>query len=145
MSDCPFCQLLASGNPGSKLPHLIADTGSALALLNRAPLAPGHLTLVFKAHHTQTSDLRDVHLAGAGEWLGRLSAILEREFAPQRVILLGDGKRSAHLHWHLVPEPLDAPLDPGAAVADLTRPARPNTLGDADVSKLVTRLRDQLR
>ncbi len=33
-----------------------------------------------------------------------LSELLEERYRPGRVVFLGDGKRSAHLHLHLIPE-----------------------------------------
>jgi histidine triad (HIT) family protein len=145
MNDCPFCRLLASDDVAAKLPNLVLATTAALALVNRTPLAPGHLTLVFTAHLHHTSDLTDNHFAGVGGLIGRLSAALEHEFSPQRVVLLGDGKRSAHLHWHLIPEPRENPLDPAAVAADLNRPARPPTLAAAATDALVARIRSCLQ
>ena len=119
MSSCKFCALLSASNLGAALPNLVLETDRVVAALNRRPVAPGHVTLILKAHHEHTSDLVDTHLTGFGEVAGRLARVLEKAYGPARVVLLGDGKRSAHLHFHLIPEPAGATLDLGAAVTDL--------------------------
>ena len=141
MNDCKFCSVLAAPDLGVALPNLILQTDTVVAVLNRRPVAPGHVTLILKAHRPQTSGLVDADLAGFGTLAGRLSAILERRFRPARVILLGDGKPSAHLHLHLIPEPAGRPVSLADAVADLNLAARPATLTDADLASLLPELR----
>ena len=120
MNECKFCQLLATG--AARLPNFLVETPTAVVALNRRPGAPGHVTVILKAHHPRTSDLVDAHLAGIGGLAGRISAALEKLHAPGRVVLLGDGKRSAHLHLHLIPEPAGQTLDLGAVTAALNLP-----------------------
>jgi hypothetical protein len=60
-------------------------------------------------------------------------------------VLLGDGKRSAHLHFHLIPEPAGATLDVGFAVTDLNLATRPPTLSDAETTVAVRALREALQ
>ena len=94
MGDCKFCSVLAAPDLAVALPNLILQTDTVVAVLNRRPVAPGHVTLILKAHRPQTGGLGDAEFAGFGTLAGRLSAILERRFQPKRVILLGDGKPS---------------------------------------------------
>lgn len=145
MTDCKFCQLLASGDLAARLPNLICETPAVVVALNRRPAAPGHITLILKAHHACTSELVDAHLAGLGDLAGQLSAALEKLHAPGRVVLLGDGKRSAHLHLHLIPEPAGQPLDLGAVTAALNQPPPlPPLLSDADTAAAVQTLKQLL-
>jgi histidine triad (HIT) family protein len=140
-SDCGFCRLLA-GDPAARLPNFVSAHPAALAVLNRRPVAPGHVTLILRAHRDQVSGFADPDLAGVGGLIGRLAGILERRHRPRRVIVLGDGKPSAHLHLHLIPEPADGPaLDLGAVVADLNLNPRPNTLDDGAMARAVAELR----
>jgi len=57
-----------------------------VTVLNRRPVAPGHVTLILKAHRPQTSGMVDADLAGLGTLAGRLAAGLKRRFQPKRVI-----------------------------------------------------------
>lgn len=146
MIDCKFCQLLAGGDLAARLPNLICETPSAVVALNRRPAAPGHVTVILKAHHARTSELADAHLAGLGDLAGRVSAVLEKLHAPGRVVLLGDGKRSAHLHLHLIPEPAGQTLDLGAVTAALNQPPPlPPLLGDVDTAAAMQTLKQLLR
>ncbi len=141
MPDCKFCSVLAAPDLGAALPNLILQTDTVVAVLNRRPVAPGHVTLILKAHRPSTSALVDADLAGLGTLAGRLSGILEKRFRPARVILLGDGKPSAHLHLHLIPELAGHPVSPADAVADLNQAVRPATLTDAELADLLPELR----
>lgn len=145
MNDCKFCQLLAGGNLASRLPNLLGETPAAVVALHRRPAAPGHVTIILKAHHAHTSELVDAHLAGIGDLAGRVSAALEKLHAPGRVVLLGDGKRSAHLHLHLIPEPAGEFLDLGGVTAALNQPPPlPPLLNDADTAAAVQTLKQLL-
>lgn len=144
MNACKFCSVLAAPNLGAALPNLLLATDTVVAALNRRPAAPGHVTLILKAHHASTSGFEDGHLAGLGDLIGRISAALEKIHAPERVVLLGDGKRSAHLHLHLIPEPAGSPLDLGAITAALNAPPGPVMLNDADTAAAVHALQEFL-
>ena len=144
MSDCKFCTLLSSGPLAASLSNLVVETDRAVVAVNRKPVAPGHLTIILKRHHTRTSALQDDDLGGVGRLLGQLSRLLEERFQPGRVVFLGDGKRSAHVHWHLIPEPAGVTLDLGAAVADLNLASRPATLTEPEVQQLVGALRQAM-
>ena len=141
MSDYKFCSVLVAPDLAVALPNLILQTDTVVAVLNRRPVAPGHVTLILKAHRPQTSGLVDADLAGLGTLTGRLSAVLEKRFQPKRVILLGDGKPSAHLHLHLIPESADTPVSLADAIADLNLAERPATLSDAKLAALLPELR----
>ena len=144
MNDCKFCALVASGSLAASLSNLVVETDGAVVAVNRRPIAPGHLTVILKRHHANASDLRDHDLGGVGSLIGRLSALLEERFHPGRVVFLGDGKRSAHVHWHLIPEPAGVTLDLGTAVTDLNLASRPATLGEPEVQILAGALRQAL-
>jgi len=141
MSECKFCQLTAGPDLESRLPNLVLETPAAVVALNRRPAAPGHVTIILKAHHDATARFVDAHLQGVGDLLGRLAGALEKLHRPGRVILLGDGKKSAHLHLHLIPEPAGGTLDLGAVTADLNLATRPATLSDPDIAAAVQALR----
>lgn len=126
--DCKFCQLLASGEVAARLPNLVADTPAAVAVVNRRPSAPGHITVILKTHLADSHEFDDSAFAGVGPLLGQLSAALKVKYRPQRVIFLGDGKATAHPHLHLIPEPDGAKLDLAAIVADLNLATRSDTL-----------------
>lgn len=141
MSTCKFCALVAEGKLPERLSNLVLETERAVVVVNRCPVAPGHITLILKAHHDRIGMLRDDDLCGFGTLAGRIAAVLEHDYQPRRVVFLGDGKPSAHLHFHLIPEVAESPLDLGAVVTDLNLAARINTLDDGETTALVARLR----
>lgn len=141
MNPCKFCTLLAQPDLGAALPNLLLPTDRAVAALNRRPIGPGHVTIILKAHHERTGQVVDGDLAGVGDLLGRIAAALEKLYAPGRVVLLGDGKPSAHLHLHLIPEAAGTVLDRGAAVADLNLATRPATLSDVVMAETLRAIR----
>ncbi len=142
MSTCKFCALVADGKLQESLPNLLVQTACAVVAVNRRPFSPGHLTVMLKCHRDRTSELCNNDLAGFGSLIGRLATLLEKRYRPGRVIFLGDGKRSAHLHLHLIPEPVGQTLDLGAAVTDLNLASRPPTVSEADIGVLVRELRE---
>ena len=133
--------MLAAPDLAVALPNLVLQADTVVAVLKRRPVAPGHVTLILKAHRPQTSGLVDADLAGLGTLAGRLAAGLERRFRPARVILLGDGKPGAHLHLHLIPEPAGTPVSLAGAIADLNQAVRPATLNGTDLASLLPELR----
>jgi diadenosine tetraphosphate (Ap4A) HIT family hydrolase len=141
VSTCKFCALIAESRLPERLPNLVLETERVVVVANRRPVAPGHVTLILKAHHGRIGTLRDDDLSGFGTLAGRIAAVLENEHQPRRVVFLGDGKPSAHLHFHLIPEVAESPLDLGAVVTDLNLTARANTLDDGETTALVARLR----
>jgi len=144
MSECKFCALLAGPGLETSLPNLVLHDANVVAVLNRRPAAPGHVTLILKAHHARTSNFANAQLSGLGDRVGQLAAALEAIHHPDRVVLLGDGKRTAHLHLHLVPEPAGSALDLGAIVTDLNLPTRAPTLTDHDMIAELSELRERL-
>lgn len=144
MSACKLCSLLASPDLGAQLPNLVIETETAVVVLNRRPVAPGHVTIMLKRHHEHTRDMQDGDWAGIGTLSGRIAACLEARYQPARVVFFGDGKKSAHLHLHLVPEP-GSGLSVGEAVTDLNLAVRPPTLPDSDLATLLPELQRALR
>jgi diadenosine tetraphosphate (Ap4A) HIT family hydrolase len=142
--DCKFCQLLASGEVAARLPNLIADTPTAIAVVNRRPAAPGHVTVILKNHLADSHEFDDTAFAGIGSLLGKLSTALKSKYHPQRVIFLGDGKPTAHPHLHLIPESAGAKLDLGAIVADLNLAIRPDTITIEQLSAQAVELKTVL-
>jgi diadenosine tetraphosphate (Ap4A) HIT family hydrolase len=144
MNSCKFCSLLASGPLASQLPNWLTETPRAVVVVNRRPLASGHLTIILKTHLDRTGAMDDRTWTGVGDLLGRLSSALERRHRPARVVLLGDGKRSAHVHLHLVPEAAGHEISAGDAVADLNAATRTPTMSDAELAAAIAQLQGEL-
>ncbi len=144
MKECRLCALLAENRRAERLSNLVMETERAVVVANRRPVAPGHLTIMLKRHHGRTGEMTDADWEGVGRLCGRLSTGLERMYDPRRVVFLGDGKRSAHIHLHLIPESKDVELALPAAVADLIQLERPSTLEEAELARFVTRIKAAL-
>lgn len=144
MTDCKFCKLLASGDVSDRLPNLILETAASIAALNRRPAAPGHVTVILKSHLGDSDEFTDDAFRGMGAALGKLATALKARYRPLRVVLLGDGKSTAHPHLHLIPEPEGIKLDLGAVVADLNQINRADTMSPEQVCSEAAELRAAL-
>jgi len=144
MNQCKFCGMLSKGPLAAQLPNLILETDRATVFVNRRPIAPGHVTVILKTHLAQTGAMTDATWLGVGSLVGRVASTLEQRFNATRVIFLGDGKPSAHVHLHLIPDPKNRSVAIGEAVADLNQADRPATLSPEEVSAMVNELRAAL-
>jgi len=144
MNNCKMCQMLREGSLARNLPNLVLEHERAVVAVNRRPAAPGHITIILKSHLDRTGAMQDDVWHGVGSLLGQLASLLEKRFQPSRVILLCDGKRSAHVHLHLIPEPAGRELSLPDVIADLNAATRTATLSDSEIAALVGEVRSDL-
>ena len=96
---CLFCGITAGRIPS----HRVAESENLVAFLDIAPVRPGHVQIVPRAHHAYFDDLPP-ELAAEMIQLGqRLAKVLKAIYEVDRVAFLLTGKDYAHVHAHLIP------------------------------------------
>ena len=112
LADCFICEFLA-GNP--RYPHhIVAETETAVAFLNRFPTLEGYVLVVPKEHREQvTGDFSEDEYLDLQRLIFAVSEALRDVFAPERVYILSLGSQAAnsHVHWHIAPLPPGIPLE----------------------------------
>jgi histidine triad (HIT) family protein len=102
--NCIFCKIAAGQIPSAK----VLETDDALAFLDIAPLAPGHVLLIPRFH---VAHLDDMNASQAGSVLRHLPALgkaVRRATGCQGYNLLQNNGRVAHqavghVHFHIIP------------------------------------------
>lgn len=109
---CFICEFLR-GNP--RYPHhVVAETKSAIAFLNRFPTMEGYVLVAPKAHREQvTGDFRESEYLELQRLVFAVSEGLRALLAPERIYILSIGSQAAnaHVHWHIAPLPPGIPLE----------------------------------
>lgn len=96
---CTFCDI-AKGRHATAIVH---ETRHLLVFADHAPIRPGHLQIIPRAHFTCFDDLPP-RLAGQIMRLGQvLARVLKAEYGVARVGFVFTGHDIAHAHAHLVP------------------------------------------
>lgn len=101
---CVFCRIVAGEIPSAKL----LETDDALAILDVAPLAPGHVLLIPKRH---VAKLDDMNASQAGSVLRHLPAlgraVREATGCAGYNVLQNNGRLAhqavMHVHFHIIP------------------------------------------
>lgn len=118
MADCIFCDIVAGRAPAS----VVFEAPSVLAFLDTAPMNPGHVLVIPKAHLSHLADL-DTQL---GAVLFQAALLLSQAVRRAGVrcegvnLYLADGvaawQHVLHVHLHLIPrftgDNLQLPLPP---------------------------------
>lgn len=99
-----FTRIIAGEIPGA---FLFQDE-RWVAMLDIAPIAPGHVLLVPRHEAPRLPELPATDLALLGPYLARLSRTVQAATkAPSVSILLREGAEAGqeipHVHWHIVP------------------------------------------
>ncbi|MCR8546543.1 HIT family protein [Salipiger sp. P9] len=97
--DCLFCDIARGRSPA----HVVFEDRRFIVFADRAPIRPGHLQIVPRAHYPCFDDLPPA-LAGGLIRLGqRLAKVLKAEYRVARVGFVLTGNDVPHVHAHLVP------------------------------------------
>ena len=102
--NCIFCKIVAGEIPSAK----VLETDEALAFLDIAPLAPGHVLLIPKRH---VARLDDMNASQAGSVLRHLPALARAVREVTRCegynVLQNNGRIAhqavGHAHFHIIP------------------------------------------
>jgi histidine triad (HIT) family protein len=103
-SDCIFCRIAQGQIPALR----VWESDAALAFLDVAPLAHGHLLLIPKQHYHDVRDVPAEVLAALTSQLPALAGAVMRATDATGLNLLQNTGRSSgqavfHLHFHLIP------------------------------------------
>jgi diadenosine tetraphosphate (Ap4A) HIT family hydrolase len=112
VTNCFICEFL-SGNP-RYTHHIVAETSSAVAFLNRFPTLECSVLVAPKDHCEQvTGDFDQAQYLDLQKLVFRVSEGLRSYFSPERIYILSLGSQAAnkHVHWHVVPLPEGVPLE----------------------------------
>ena len=116
MSDCIFCKIANKEIPS----HVIAESESAVAILDIHPLAPGHTMVMPKKHWETMLDVPDEEMGGLFQLVKRVTGTLKKTLfdgpAPHLPTEEGGagftlginhgtnaGQAVPHLHIHIIP------------------------------------------
>ncbi|MCB1335149.1 MAG: HIT family protein [Roseivivax sp.] len=94
-----FCDI-ASGRTAA---HVVAQSRALLAVADPAPIRPGHLQVLPRAHHDSFDTLPPALAAQIVKLGQRLAQAQKAEFGVARVAFVFTGCDVAHAHAHLVP------------------------------------------
>lgn len=102
--DCIFCKIVSGAIPSVKL----AETDSAYAFMDIAPLSRGHALVVPRAHYADIFDMPPGEVAAVHELAARVAATLREVVGAQGMNVLQNNGPSAgqvvmHVHVHLIP------------------------------------------
>jgi histidine triad (HIT) family protein len=99
---CVFCDIVAGNVPAS----VVYDDTETLAFLDRAPLLPGHVLVVPKAHLKTLGDLPVERVGPYFQVVQRLAGAVERGMKAEGAFVAANIRISQsvpHLHVHVVP------------------------------------------
>ncbi|EJC97969.1 HIT-like protein [Fomitiporia mediterranea MF3/22] len=102
--DCVFCQIIYKGAPS----YTVFETEKVVAILDIAPLRPGHVLVIPKEHHSHLSELPE-ELAGAlGQAVSKLANALTKAMENNGLNVVCNQEYAQavpHVHYHIVPAP----------------------------------------
>ncbi len=102
MTDCVFCQIVAGGEPAS----VVFEDATAVALLDRRPLFPGHVLVVPRHHVVTLADLPAPEVGPFFLVVQHVAARLPSALGADGTFVASNNVVSqsvAHLHVHVVP------------------------------------------
>ncbi|HJW75491.1 MAG: hypothetical protein A2V77_12015 [Anaeromyxobacter sp. RBG_16_69_14] len=104
MSDCIFCRIVS----GALQAHLVYESPSAVAFLDRFPAAPGHTLVVPRIHAETLNDLPDDAI---GDFFREVKVVTRKVTGALHPVAFNigwnhgadAGQRVFHLHVHVLP------------------------------------------
>jgi histidine triad (HIT) family protein len=109
---CFICEYLA-GNPDYAHDR-IAETGTAVAFLNKYPTLFGYVIVAPKDHREHvTGDFSESEYVELQRFIHRVAEAMRRVLQPERIYVMSLGSRAAnaHVHWHIAALPPGVPLE----------------------------------
>lgn len=101
---CPFCETLAATDADAVV---LADAGDAVAVLDRCPVAPGHVLVIPRRHAASLEELTDVECGAVMSLARDVAGAVRAGLAPAVNLHLSDGHEAEqdvpHVHLHVIP------------------------------------------
>jgi len=104
MTDCIFCKIVAGQIPAQR----VFESGGAIAFLDIAPVARGHVLVIPKVHAQTLDQLPADAAATVGAALVKVGGgVAKAVGAPAWNVLQNNGKAAGqvvpHVHFHIIP------------------------------------------
>ena len=96
---CLFCEITAGRVPS----HRVAESENLVAFLDIAPVRPGHVQIVPRAHYPYFDELPPELAAEIVQLGQQVAKALKAIYGVPRVAFLFTGNDFAHAHAHLIP------------------------------------------
>ena len=101
-SACPFCAIAR----GETKAHVVHEDAATIAFLDHAPLFPGHVLLIPRAHVTTIYEADEATVTAMALASKRLAVAVTRAMAADGVFIAQNNIVSQsvpHLHTHIIP------------------------------------------
>ena len=99
MSDCIFCKI----SKGEIASHKVYEDEYTFAFLDRHPINPGHVLVIPKLHEPDFYKLENEAYIRLMDTVKKISAMVDKNFDPEKVGLIVAGWDVPHTHFHVVP------------------------------------------
>ncbi|KAH9924687.1 HIT-like protein [Epithele typhae] len=103
-ANCPFCGIVAGTMPA----YRVYETDAVVAILDIAPLRPGHTLVIPKTHVSRVSELEDDFAAECGRAVSKVARAIAaglRNTALNVVCNQEYAQAVPHVHYHIIPAP----------------------------------------
>lgn len=132
--ECVFCKILDGDEPA----HIIAESDTAIALMDKYPLTLGHAMVIPKKHRVLVQDMTPEEVKGVFKMVAELMPRVDK-LGGSTLMGLHNGEAAGqvvpHVHVHLVPRYADE----AGAIHDMF-PVRAKCT-DKEMAELADRLR----
>lgn len=100
MEGCPTCE-----NWGQEHPNTIMENELARATFSDS-FREGHCVVTVKRHMISSSSLEAAEHIAVFDLITKVSKALEEKYSARKtyLIMIGDGDKFQHLHYHLIPK-----------------------------------------
>ncbi|TBU29918.1 HIT-like domain-containing protein [Dichomitus squalens] len=120
---CPFCDILH----GKSLAYKVYEDDKTIAILDIAPLRPGHTLVIPKPHIPRVSELPDEFAAACGLVVSKVARAIAGALQNTSLNVVCNQEYAQavpHVHYHIIPAPRSG-SNPGASAS-----TTPGVVGD---------------
>jgi histidine triad (HIT) family protein len=120
-ADCLFCRLVRGELPR----HQVYENDDFLVLLTIAPVNPGYVMVVPKAHIANFYEVDDALYVPLMLLVKRMAQVIKGALQPLQVVLETSGIDNRHVHVHVIPVngPYDVIAEETTARLETNRPS----------------------